>query len=33
VRVRIGTELPLEESPQAHRLMEEGTRGRIVVLP
>jgi len=33
LRVRIGTELPLEESAKAHRLMEEGTRGRIVVLP
>jgi NADPH:quinone reductase-like Zn-dependent oxidoreductase len=33
LRVRIGTQLPLEESAQAHRLMEEGTRGRIIVLP
>lgn len=33
LRVRVGTQLPLEESAQAHRLMEEGTRGRIVVLP
>lgn len=33
LRVRIGTRLPLEESARAHRLMEEGTRGRIVVLP
>jgi NADPH:quinone reductase-like Zn-dependent oxidoreductase len=33
LRVRIGTRLPLAESAQAHRLMEQGTRGRIVVLP
>ncbi|HTW08479.1 MAG TPA: NADPH:quinone reductase [Acidimicrobiales bacterium] len=33
LRVRIATELSLEESVQAHRLMEEGARGRIVVLP
>lgn len=33
LRVRIGTRLPLEESARAHRLMENGTRGRIVVFP
>lgn len=33
LRVRIGTRLPLEESVQAHRLIESGSRGRIVVLP
>jgi NADPH:quinone reductase-like Zn-dependent oxidoreductase len=33
LRVRIGTRLPLAESAEAHRLMERGTRGRIVVLP
>jgi len=33
LRVRIGARLSLEESAQAHRLMEKGTRGRIVVLP
>lgn len=33
LRVRIGTRLRLEESARAHRLMEEGTRGRIVVIP
>lgn len=33
LHVRIGTRLPLEESAQAHRLMESGTRGPIVVLP
>jgi NADPH:quinone reductase-like Zn-dependent oxidoreductase len=33
LRVRIAAQLPLEESAQAHRLMEDGTRGRIVVLP
>jgi NADPH:quinone reductase-like Zn-dependent oxidoreductase len=33
LRVRIGTRLPLEESAHAHRLMESGTRGRIVVVP
>lgn len=31
LRVRVGTRLRLEESERAHRLMEEGTRGRIVV--
>lgn len=33
LKVRISTQLPLDDSAQAHRLMEEGTRGRIVVLP
>ena len=33
LQVRISTQLPLEDSAQAHRLMEEGTRGRIVVVP
>lgn len=33
LRVRIGTRLPLEESAHAHRLMEAGTRGKIVVMP
>lgn len=33
LRVRIGTRLRLEESAEAHRMMEAGTRGRIVVLP
>ncbi len=33
LRVRIGTRLSLRESARAHRLMETGTRGRIVVLP
>jgi NADPH:quinone reductase-like Zn-dependent oxidoreductase len=33
LRVRIGTRLSLEESAHAHRLMESGTRGRIVVVP
>jgi NADPH:quinone reductase-like Zn-dependent oxidoreductase len=31
--VRVGMRLPLAESAQAHRLVENGTRGRIVVLP
>jgi len=33
LRVRIATRLALEESAKAHHLMEDGTRGRIVVLP
>lgn len=33
LRVRISIQLSLDDSAQAHRLMEEGTRGRIVVLP
>jgi NADPH:quinone reductase-like Zn-dependent oxidoreductase len=33
LRVRIGTRLPLEQSAEAHRLMETGTRGKIVVVP
>jgi NADPH:quinone reductase-like Zn-dependent oxidoreductase len=33
LQVRIGTRLRLDESAQAHRLMEAGTRGRIIVLP
>jgi NADPH:quinone reductase-like Zn-dependent oxidoreductase len=33
LRVRIATRLPLEQSAQAHRLLEEGTRGRIIVVP
>jgi NADPH:quinone reductase-like Zn-dependent oxidoreductase len=33
LRVRIGTRLPLERSAEAHRLMETGTRGKIVVVP
>jgi NADPH:quinone reductase-like Zn-dependent oxidoreductase len=33
LRVRIGTQLPLDEAAQAHRLLESGTRGRIVVVP
>jgi NADPH:quinone reductase-like Zn-dependent oxidoreductase len=33
LHVRIATRLPLDQSAQAHRLMEEGTRGRIIVLP
>lgn len=33
LRVRIGTRLRLEEAAQAHRLVEHGCRGRIVVLP
>ena len=33
LRVRIGTPLPLEESAEAHRLVEGGTHGRVVVLP
>jgi NADPH:quinone reductase-like Zn-dependent oxidoreductase len=33
LRVRIGTTLPMEQSVEAHRMMERGTRGRIVVTP
>jgi NADPH:quinone reductase-like Zn-dependent oxidoreductase len=33
LRVRIGTRLPMDESAEAHRVMEHGTRGRIVVQP
>jgi NADPH:quinone reductase-like Zn-dependent oxidoreductase len=33
LRVRIGSRLPMEKSAEAHRLMESGTRGRIVVFP
>lgn len=33
LHARIGTRLPFEESAQAHRLMEQGTRGRIVIVP
>ncbi|HTW98481.1 MAG TPA: NADPH:quinone reductase [Acidimicrobiales bacterium] len=33
LNVRIGTRLALEDSAQAHRLMEDGTRGRIVLVP
>ena len=33
LRVRISTTLPMDKSAEAHRLMERGTRGRIVVLP
>ena len=33
LRVRIGLQLPLEESVRAHRLIEDGTSGRIVVVP
>jgi NADPH:quinone reductase-like Zn-dependent oxidoreductase len=33
LRVRVGTRLPLEESAQTHRLMDNGIRGRIVVIP
>ena len=33
LRVRINTTLPMDKSAEAHRLMEMGTRGRIVVLP
>lgn len=33
LRVPISTRLPLAESARAHRMMEQGTRGRIVVLP
>jgi NADPH:quinone reductase-like Zn-dependent oxidoreductase len=33
LQVRIGTRLPLSRSEEAHRLMERGTRGRIVIVP
>jgi NADPH:quinone reductase-like Zn-dependent oxidoreductase len=33
LRVRIGTRLPLAQSVQAHQLVENGSRGRVVVLP
>lgn len=33
LRVRIGARLSLDESAKAHRLIEQGARGRIVVLP
>lgn len=33
LRVRVGTQLSLEESAKAHRLIEEGVHGRIVVSP
>ena len=32
LRVRISNRLTLEDSVQAHQLMEEGTRGRIVII-
>jgi NADPH:quinone reductase-like Zn-dependent oxidoreductase len=33
LRVRIGRRLPLADAAEAHRLMESGVRGRIVVMP
>ncbi len=33
LEVRIGHVLPLEETAEAHRLVEQGVRGRVVLLP